>query len=725
MLKSHFHLIAVCLVIAAYALTFVLTFLPLTILLTSRLFLGLLLIFFFVGNSIIVLLKNHLNTIDLLEEVGLSIGLSLTILIIITSLLGTYYFVSTFSLFLLLSAISLVATILAIAYDHKLGFQKKLDRTNAIKNPPHKLSKSTIVLGGLIASLISFSFFILLALTNSTNGLFYSFSTNSSIIDLLILVTAITILFFLLKTTRLSTTGFLAALLTLLATTFLLAAKTGSYPSLISYGLGYRIGIDTWDSLGHLIGFLNTGHYVYGEPFLFFFSQSQIITVPNPFPAGYFSMMGGLSMILSLGPLFLTRSIFFFRLLQTFFIFLVARKITNDPIKGLLAALFISGGTLESEIVKFTSGALSPIATVGLALIPFGIYLMTLKRNKVTNFLVILVAISLLYIHFASAILYVFIMLVYYYRVFSIHQISNFKHITLQKIKIKKIGTTLLLIATALTILIPIVLFWFGVYTDPNAQLSIHYSERFHFLQPGNQNLSWFLLNNALFIVLIGYGIISYMFQPYPRKERSFLLTWAFTLLAVYIFLFFVNQLIAYRIVAYLYQPACVIGACAFVHDIFEKPSGTNRKRLKKIWAFTLLFLAIFASFAPSFLRDSSPDAFYLERTPLERNYYNLALWAQANFSATGVIVVNNYTTISDPVNLLRDMGVTMLVGQNLTSTDYIQISSIYGNALALDAPDHLMAINHTSIQPTYIDQLENGENISLYNLTKTLSAQT
>jgi len=167
-----------------------------------------------------------------------------------------------------------------------------------------------------------------------------------------------------------------------LAIALLLALKARGNPALVSFGLGDRVGIDSWDSLGHLISFLGSGKYSLTEPFLLMVKNGQILSSPNPLPAGYFSLIGAASMLLGVDPLTLTRSVFLFGVLQIPFIYLLAKKLTGDTTKTLISSLLVGCGSAISENVKFTSGALSPIAAVGLALVPFGLYLLTLSKTN-------------------------------------------------------------------------------------------------------------------------------------------------------------------------------------------------------------------------------------------------------------------------------------------------------------------------------------------------------
>jgi dolichyl-phosphate-mannose--protein O-mannosyl transferase len=112
------------------------------------------------------------------------------------------------------------------------------------------------------------------------------------------------------------------------------------------------VGIDSWDSLGHLIAFLGSGRYSLTEPFLWLVRNGQIMASPNPFPPGYFSLMGATSMLLQVDPLTLTKSVFLFGVLQTLFIYLLTKKLTGDTTKSLIAALLIACGTATSENIK-------------------------------------------------------------------------------------------------------------------------------------------------------------------------------------------------------------------------------------------------------------------------------------------------------------------------------------------------------------------------------------
>lgn len=691
--------------------------------------LGIPLILFFVGNSIFQLARKYFGQIGILEEFGLSIGLSFCTLIIISSLLGTFYRVSALTLFLLLSAVA-VASLALASFQSPYRLRVKF-KSVSLKAPNLKISRNELVIGAsaLILALFALVFHPLISMNSS--GLTYAVLTNTSIIDLVIIAVITSLIVYLLKTAALARGLFLAGIIAVLAIALLITAKTAGYPSLLSYGFGNRIGIDTWDSFGHLLKFLSTGHYTTNEPYLLLYQNGSIITPPSPFPPGYFCTMGGLSMTLSLNAIDLTRSIYLLRILQTFFIFLLARKLTGDPVKGLLAALLIAGGTLASENVKFTSGILSPIASFGLALIPFGLYLMVLSKSKIAKLLVVLVSITLLYMHIASAALFISVAILYYLIV-DRTTFASFKKATF-KMKMKNKVLTGLLMVVIVAIFVPIADFWLNVYTDPIARLSIHYSERFAFLQTAQLNIGMFLLNNLFFLILMIYGITSYLFTHIPRfasaqrRESRFQLTWSFCLIGAYFLLFVVNQIVAYRIIAYTYQAASVIAGCALGYDIFERLKEANQKNRRKIsekWikigSFCILFLVIFAASAPSYIRSPSPDQVYLEQIPAQKYYYDFAMWSLANLTRTDVIIVNNFTNINDPANLLRDVGVTMVVGINMNSTDYANITATFPGCYALDTPNLPMGISNSTLTLVYNKTIPSGQYISLYNLTDT-----
>ena len=544
---------------------------------------------------------------------------------------------------------------------------------------------------------------------------------TAALSDLVLLVFVTSILVYWFRNTKL--TVFISGLVLTIA--FLLALKARSYPALVSFGLGDRVGIDSWDSLGHLIAIVGSGKYSLTEPFLALVKNGVIIASPNPLPPGYFSLMGGASMLLSVDPLTLTRMVFLFGVLQVPFIFLLAKKLTGDTAKGLLATLLIACGTVNSENVKFTSGALSPIASVGLALVPFGLYLMTLNKTKLTRFFVVLVALSLLYIHLASAIIYILIMIVFYFKsawkpTFS----KSYPRMAWNKL-VKHRNFVVTACIVVLVISLPIAFFWYQTYTNPNAQYSIHYSERFTFTLPFAQEIAYVpsFTENSLFFVLLTYGLISYVFSKQHRKEKDFLLTWNFILLGLYLLLFYTNPKIAYRILAYLFQSVYVMAACAFVHDVLDRSFSSKFKIYKKGLAVLLLSTLLLVSFYPVFVRPSTPDGIFLQQSDQQMPYYNLAGWIQTNLPIEAVVVVNNCSSFFDPVNILRDTGVTMIVGSNITTADYGLINATYPDAYVLDAPNYAPGIDWQQTQPIYVSQIgATGTSfIMLYKLSAAL----
>lgn len=691
-----------------------------------RLSAGIILIFFLTGYSLLTVVKKYLpEKLGRLEDIGFSLGFSLVITVIVTAFLSTLFVVSTFSVVLILGSLSLFFCLLSLkklfGRESQISTgEKPLIRSKDERKLPER---KTILLTVFVATLVCFIFILHPLISGSSNNLAYLFGTNSNVLDLVLLVLLMTYLVFQIKRAKKPSILLQVAILIII---LLLAVKARSYPALVSFGLGDRAGIDSWDSLGHLIDFLGTGQHAYAEPFLLLYTNGQLISPPNPLPPGYFSLMGSINMLTAIDPLTLTRNVLVFGVLQTIFVFMLAKRLSGDATKGLLAALLIACGSYWSENIKFTSGALSPIASVGLALIPFGLYIMTLAKTKLVKFLAILIAISLLYIHIASAIVYILFMFIYYFKPSKKVAFAKRFSIMLRK-KFTK-DRALLIVAYAVVVIIaaPVVLFWYQTYSNPNAQYSIHYSERFTFVLPSAEELVYLpsFTENALFFILLFYGIASYAFSTDYRKEKTFLMLWNFSLIFLYLLLFYFNSRISYRILAYLFQAVSVTAACAFVRDFFEKRYVKIRRSLKKKAATTLLVLGLL-SFAliPVFIRDSSPDEVFLTQSTLQEPYYDLAVWARANLSSDGVIAVNNYSSISASVNILRNMGVPMIVGQNLTLNDYEQIRSNVTNLYVLDAPLFQAGIDIPTTEIVYSDQIDEEEFIRVYYLNQFLDS--
>ena len=223
------------------------------------------------------------------------------------------------------------------------------------------------------------------------------------------------------------------------------------------------------------------------------------------------------------------------------------------------------------------------------------------------------------------------------------------------------------------------------------------------------------------------YGFASYFFTTQQRKEKDFLLYWNATLIVLYLFLFYTNPKIAYRILAYLYQSAYVIGACAFVRDFLERRSSNLFKPLrKKLAAIVLLSALLFASFYPLYAQPSTPDGVFLQDATLQKPYFDLATWVNSNYTSDSAFaaVVNNCSGISDPVNILRDMGVTMIVGINMTRQDYELINSTWTNAFILETPQYIPGIDCQNASVVYSHQLSNVTNyLKLYKLSSVLES--
>lgn len=634
-------------------------------------------VFFAPGYSLAELAATQLqNGIDKLERICLALGLNVIVVAIMTSILSMFWVISECSVLLTLSGFSLFFSMLAVRFRLHLRF--------SYSNLKPKLP----ILVMLVAcfAFVLHSFFL-----STATGFVYEFGTNSSLIDLSLLVFAIAGFLSYLKSKR-KISRFLS--IAVLIVTLLLAAKARMYPSLISFGLGNRIGIDSWDSLGHLLDILNNGRYSFTEPFLLFYNNGQISAVQNAFPPGYFSLMASTSELLAVDPIPLTKAVFLFGVLQALFIYALAKRLSGDDVKALLAALLISGGFTASENVKFTSGFYSPIASIGLALVPFGLYLLTFPESRLTRFFAILTAIGLLYVHIASAIIYAFVIFVAW--------VKPWKRISFSwKRKERSKGSHKRPVLLALIILVaaavPIADFWLRTSLDPSAESSIHYSEKFMFVFPFSEGLLLVppLWENGIFFALLIYGIASYLLFGSSSKENRVLLPWSLSLLSLYLFLLAVNPRLSYRIFAYLYQPACMLGGFALVKDFVDKRISAralaDRRVALKSFVLTGLFFSIilFAALSPVFIRTSSPDEMYLQPVDEQKLYFDFADWAHKNLPSNGVIVVNNYTSISDSANLLRDMGITMLVSRaNLRMTDYEQISATYANVYALDAPN-------------------------------------
>jgi hypothetical protein len=686
---------------------------------------GIVLLFFLTGYWAAKLFRKYLPPqITFLEQTCLAVGTSLVIAIIATSILSTFYVVSALFVFLVFGGFSLA---LAVASE-VLGWRRVNSdfHVQMEKASGRRWSFSDFSLFATIAlsaGAVFFVFFIHPFVFNPSLGLAYSFVTNDNLLDLILLVLVASFLIYRFRNQKRLVTFANVLVLTI---ALLLALKARGDPALVSFGLGDRVGIDSWDSLGHLISFVGSGKYSLTEPFLLIVKNGQILSSPNPLPSGYFSLMGAASMLLGVDPLSLTRSVFLFGILQVLFIYLLAKKLTGDTTKALISAILVGCGAAMSENVKFSSGALSPIAAIGLALVPFGLYLLALTKTKFTRFLVILVALGLLYVHLASAVVFILVALVFF-----LIQLGKVGYIkkrfqTFRTRVLRNKSYVAVVCAVLLAISSPIAIFWYKTYTNPDAVSSIHYSERFTFSLPTAQEFGYVpsFVENALFFVLLAYGIASYFFAKRPRKERDFLLYWNVILLALYLLLFYTNPKIAYRILAYLYQSVFVTAGCAFVHDVLDRwyPKAFSWK--KGLAAFLFLFTLLFAAIYPVYTESSTPDGMFLQQSTQQRPYFDLANWIRANLTSDCAIVVNNCTSFSDPVNILRDMGVMTIMGQNVTLQDYVNINAIYPNSYILYGPQYPPAISCQNSTIVYTSQIGNtGFYLTLYSVTSVLAA--
>ena len=233
-------------------------YLPSRILVLSA---GIILLFFLTGYSTIKLIKKYLpSQNNLLEQLCLSIGFSLVIVIIATSILSTFLVVSSLSVLLTLGGISLAFSILSEGPWFRLGDRNSFPKRE--EPPSTKRTKfsepASVALIALWVGIVCFVFFIHPFLSGQSNGLAYSFATNNNLADLVLLVLVTSLLIYRFRNEK-KLAGFVTVLVLTIA--LLLSLKARSYPALVSFGLGDRVGIDSWDSLGHLIAFLGSGRY--------------------------------------------------------------------------------------------------------------------------------------------------------------------------------------------------------------------------------------------------------------------------------------------------------------------------------------------------------------------------------------------------------------------------------------------------------------------------------
>jgi hypothetical protein len=698
------------------------SFLPLRVAASAA---GIVLLFFLTGYWAAKLFRKYLPTqLTFLEQACLSVGTSLVIAIIVNSILSTFYVVSALSVFLAFGGLSLA---LAVASEvlrwRRVNSDFHLQLLKASGHRWNFFDFPSFATVALCAGVVSFVFFIHPFALRPSLGLAYSFVTNGNLLDLALLILVASFLIYRFRNQKRLATFANVMVLTI---ALLLALKARGDSALVSFGLGDRVGIDSWDSLGHLISFVGSGKYSLTEPFLLMVKNGQILSSPNPLPSGYFSLMGAASMLLGVDPLSLTRSVFLFGVLQVLFIYLLAKKLTGDTNKALISAILIGCGAAMSENVKFSSGALSPIAAVGLALVPFGLYILALSKTKFTRFLVVLVALGLLYVHLASAIVFILVALVLFL-------VQSGKAGSIKK-RLQTFRTRVLrnksyvgvVCAVLLAISAPIALFWCQTYANPDAANSIHYSERFTFSLPTAQEFGYVpsFVENALFFVLLAYGLASYFFAKSHRKERDFLLYWNVVLLALYLLLFYTNPKIAYRILAYLYQSVFMTAGCAFVYDVLDRWRPKVFSWKKGLAAFLLLVTLLFAAICPVYTESSTPDGMFLQQSTQQRPYFDLANWIRANLTSTCAIVVNNCTSFSDPVNILRDMGVMTIMGPNVTLNDYVNINALNPNSYILEAPQYPPAVSCQNSTIVYTSQIgNNGSYLTLYSVTSVLAA--
>jgi hypothetical protein len=585
----------------------------------------------------------------------------------------------------------------------------------------------------LILLLITLSFVIRPMLSQNYA---VSFALNNSILDFSLLSAGAAIFVFILLTRPSKTTAIFCIFLAVFV-----AAKSLVLPSLVSIGLGSRIGIDNWDALGHTIYVLNNMQYPINEPYFLVMERDVIHSISNPIPPTFFLITAFISMLFRIDPLIVHKNIFVFGLFQPVLIYLVVRKITNDEASSVLSALFIASGSVFNDNTLFSSGFASPIESLALLLFLASVYSMKFRPKLFYVMLMVLIN-----IHLFTAILLVLLFFIYRFHTLKfLKRLLNFREEKLTGTiiyAVKKIAPLLITLLVGLS-------FWYlPMLARGDSFTGIHQTEVIDISHIGEVlKAQRFTFNRNGFILSVSGGTTYYeVYYNIPiifllllalgvyysaKKRERLLLAWVLSLSVVTLFLLIANARVSYRTVAYIIQVACATGGCGvamMARGIIARGDSENSRSRGSIpkskYGNVMSFLFILAIsgmvFGPVFI-DAPPnvDGAFLPKRGKLTYYYSLATWAKDNLPHGSVVIVdspwkyNDSQFLSHPINLLRHFGTTIVVGNNLGEMDYKTVSKNFTYVYIINSS--LFRTENLTSQIIF----SNNE-VSLYNLSLT-----
>jgi len=713
-------------------------------------------LFFAPGFALVATLFVNDKQLSNIERFTLSVGLSFIIVSLTMSLLNLLWKISLYYISTCLSTIIFALSFVAIYHrakryrdEYKTKIKANTGNEEALgKVDIHKAEHplNFILLSGVILALL---FFVIHPLFTSYTNYIYEFAMNSNALDMILLLFGVLISIFILRS-RLKGSSILCYVL--IALTFIIAIKARILPALVSTGIGGDVGIDNWDSIGHTISVIGSGHYSETEPYFLIYQDGQMLQSPNPLAPGYFYLMAAVSMLIGIEPLQIPRFVFLISSLQPIFMFALVKRKTNDNVKAIFSAFLLAGGSLLSDHIRFTNGSTSPVEIVGLTLVLIGVYLLTLEQTRLIRALELFLILSLLNFHLVTAIIYLSIIFVY-----SSGRIISLNHIKSLYYEIKKKDKLAIGVIVLFSLLVvPISMFWYHTTTNPLSNLSIHYTERFTFFnytrptegreslyQVINQHIYMDIREEGIYLLLLFFGL----YYSIKKKDKIFT-SWILSIAFIGLLLQFINPNIsplsyASPVLAFLNQAASAAGGVAIVSNFVHKPlhnirKSLNKSNVKKMFVpILIVFIVLYLAISPVFIRSQSPDDLYLRgnpeifgypRIPPEqaRNaievYLNASNWALENFNEDAVLLVNSSIKtifdpfISHPINIFRHTGVTMLVGININSTDIEIILNAYEHVYAVNAGEFPYTLNETIVEVRYVST--KGE-VSILKLSK------
>jgi len=586
----------------------------------------------------------------------------------------------------------------------------------------------------LILLLITLSFVIRPMLSQNYA---VSFALNNSILDFSLLCAGAAIFVFILLTRPSKTTAIFCIFLAVFV-----AAKSLVLPSLVSIGLGSRIGIDNWDALGHTISILNNMQYPINEPYFLVMERDVVHSISNPIPPTFFLITAFFSILLHTDPLIVHKNIFVLGLFQPVLIYLVVRKITNDEASSVLSALFIASGSVFNDNTLFSSGFASPIESLALLLFLASVYSMKFMPKLFYVMLMVLIN-----IHLFTAILLVLLFFIYRFHTLKfLKRLLTFREEKLTGTiiyAVKKIAPLLITLLVGLS-------FWYlpmlargdsftGIHQTEVIDIShigeVLKAQRFSF----NRNGFVFLISTGdatyyevyynipiVFLLLLALGV----YYSVKKRERLFL-AWMLSLSVVALFLLIANARVSYRVLAYVIQVACATGGCGIAmmargriaredKGSSQSSANTSKGKYGNVVSFFFIIAILGMVFSSVFI-DAPPsvDGAFLPRSVNLADYYSLATWAKDNLPHGSVIIVdsswkyNDVHFLSHPINLLRHFGTTIVVGGSLGERDYNTVSRNF---------THVYIVNTSSFRTQNLTSgtLFSNNEVSLYNLSLT-----